>query len=955
MDIHRCRFVPFQPQAINALSFSHRSDPNRSTPKDLKLAIGRENGDIELWNPLHGNWIQERVFRGSVGRTVEQVHWTQDVVLPEEETSRLQLEDGPLRLFSSGGSSSITEWDICSGTPKRHAESNSGDIWCFAAQPQWTESQARNNKSQARATTSQLLAAGCADGSIVLFSTADDDLRFDRLLTRPQGRKSRCICITWRDRNTVVAGFEESVIRVFDARNRQVIRTLTLGKARDAAKPLVWTVKCLPNGTIISGDSGGELKIWDRQYFSLVQRLKTHNADILDIATNTAGTVILSCGVDRRTVAYALQSRPTSSISQTWREVRHRRFHEHDVKALASYESKNLSIAVSGGIDTIPVVLPLQTWDEDYHRSLPHLPQRPQMSVSGESRLMITWWARDLSIWHLPSRLDIPTEANSSSNGDHDRKLLAQIKLEGDEYITAADISATGTLIAVATTAAARLFQIRKIVSTAGRTEVKLRSVELPKTVSGQGANLVAFSPDGHWLCTVRLNNVLSIVRIFSTATTVARVDVHANVIKLDRRRRKVHSQSDHVVARRDRYISVVTFSSDSRLLAVGDLSGAIDTWTLEGFERNISSDAPANGEAVSKPESDGDSSDSESDSEDETSTFTVHGQKWIRTPNGSQLPSLGSAILAIGFKPPSKKLHASKVQESGTMKPVVGSIDHIVDAGMLLAVTINHQVVEFDAINCRLSEWSRRNPRSMLPEQFRKIKDRVMGMWIDHRSSKGIYRLWLYGPSFLYMLNMKHDLNTQSKSRSLVKVGRLGKHIIEAPHGHVLALSKEDDEERSRKKRKRSNFGAGDEMKAEQKYSVNAKIMNLATNRQEDADVVMLSSPESGDEADLYDFHKERHDVHLSQEHHSSPMKDGKREQAINETGPYDLEIDEANPSSWHTFQYRAIFGVKALHETSLDQQSADNEEASPEIVIVERPMYDVDLLPRFKDGRNW
>ena len=70
MDVHRCRFVPYPPSAINALAFSHPSPGSGSgsgrgdLPDDLRLVLGQANGDIEIWNPLNGAWFHEMTFRG---------------------------------------------------------------------------------------------------------------------------------------------------------------------------------------------------------------------------------------------------------------------------------------------------------------------------------------------------------------------------------------------------------------------------------------------------------------------------------------------------------------------------------------------------------------------------------------------------------------------------------------------------------------------------------------------------------------------------------------------------------------------------------------------------------------------------------------------------------------------------------------------------------------------------
>ena len=52
MDIHRCKFSEWMPSAACATVFH---------PELPYLAVGRENGDIELWN-VEEKWFCEIVF-----------------------------------------------------------------------------------------------------------------------------------------------------------------------------------------------------------------------------------------------------------------------------------------------------------------------------------------------------------------------------------------------------------------------------------------------------------------------------------------------------------------------------------------------------------------------------------------------------------------------------------------------------------------------------------------------------------------------------------------------------------------------------------------------------------------------------------------------------------------------------------------------------------------------------
>src|SRR5271168_1784182 len=63
----QCRFVDYQPAKISALAFSHPSNSKQPTPASLLLAVGRSNGDIELWSPLY-EWVHKTVPPLSLAR-----------------------------------------------------------------------------------------------------------------------------------------------------------------------------------------------------------------------------------------------------------------------------------------------------------------------------------------------------------------------------------------------------------------------------------------------------------------------------------------------------------------------------------------------------------------------------------------------------------------------------------------------------------------------------------------------------------------------------------------------------------------------------------------------------------------------------------------------------------------------------------------------------------------------
>ena len=312
--------------------------------------------------------MQETTFRGGKDRSVEGLAWTQE---PDEGEDDDEEEDedargkarrpGRFRLFSIGYSSTVTEWDLASGLPLRHSSGNHDEVWCLAAQPRRRGPRSgkelplrRGGAREVEGFASQNLVAGCADGTLAILSTADDDLRFQRFLHRPTTKKARVLSVAFQSRDVVVAGFADSAIRVYDVRSGSLVRTISLGVGPPGGRReiLVWSVKCLPDGGIVSGDSSGEVRFYDGKSYAQLQRMSGHEADVLDLAVGEDGRTVFSGGMDRRTVVYRLGG----GRNARWAKISGRRYHEHDVKAMAVHEGKGMSVVVSGGNDE-PIAL----------------------------------------------------------------------------------------------------------------------------------------------------------------------------------------------------------------------------------------------------------------------------------------------------------------------------------------------------------------------------------------------------------------------------------------------------------------------------------------------------------------------------------------------------------------------------------------------------------------------
>ena len=295
--------------------------------------------------------MQETILRGGADRSIEGLAWTQDLEDADPDGKPLP---GKLRLFSIGYSTVVTEWDLARGRPLRHSSGNYGQIWCLAAQPQWGGAEVKRTAAPEEAAGDvrgeQQLVVGCADGALVVHSTSDGDLAFAKTLPRPSNKKARALSLAFQGRTRVVAGYSDGAIRIFRTTGRgELLREMAVGATARAkgGSTLVWAVRALDRNCIASGDSTGEIKIWDTRTATLLQRIQSHRADVLDLAVSADGAVLMSAGIDRRTTVYHRNAQDRDH----WIEASHRRIHRNDVKALAAYEAKDISVVVSGGMD----------------------------------------------------------------------------------------------------------------------------------------------------------------------------------------------------------------------------------------------------------------------------------------------------------------------------------------------------------------------------------------------------------------------------------------------------------------------------------------------------------------------------------------------------------------------------------------------------------------------------
>lgn len=351
-----------------------------------------------------------------------------------------------------------------------------------------------------------------------------------------------------------------------------------------------------------------------------------------------------------------------------------------------------------------------------------------------KARFVLSWWENEIRIWHLlnPAQrlLDDPEAAISLRKN---RKFLAQVLVKGDSHISSAAISEDGTLLAAATGSDIKMFQLA-FSNKPHDSQLQIKKVDM--AVAGAAATNVQISPDRQWISWVEEGSKIMVARVRGRETAAGIAYSISRPYKLHRLRRQIPK---HLLlgglGSYDRNITQIAFSPDSRMLAVADLAGYIDTWVLRVPSERVNGTGGEDDEA---------SSGSSGDSSDEgPADITV--DRWVRNPPAALLPKLSAAPAVLSF---------SKARRGG------GDYE-------LLVITTLKQLLLFNPSQGTLSEWSRRNTYLKLPEQFRDTRDQVKGVvW------QGL-RAWIYGISFVSMLDFSRDLDQEmSESRNGQKQG---------------------------------------------------------------------------------------------------------------------------------------------------------------------------------------
>lgn len=191
MAVNLSKLQVWMPSAVHALA---------TRPDSKVVAVGREDGDVELTVPAEGYRVEARV-PGQKGKGLRSLVWIGDRGDGGLQVGSPEVAEAA-RLFGCGLDGTVFEVDVVRLCYKNVRDAYGGSAWCMRP-----------------SSSLSLLAVGCEDGSIRLYSTEEGGLEYRRSFP---STGSRVLSLAWGPGDDVMfAGCADSLIHCVDVATGQ--------------------------------------------------------------------------------------------------------------------------------------------------------------------------------------------------------------------------------------------------------------------------------------------------------------------------------------------------------------------------------------------------------------------------------------------------------------------------------------------------------------------------------------------------------------------------------------------------------------------------------------------------------------------------------------------------------------------------------------------------------------
>ena len=530
VTVHRVRHLDYIPTSVLAIATS-----------SSLVAISRQDGSLEI---LETTFIQDYGASTGGGKT----KWSPHLFPLATIAGSKRAVAHSLAFVGATGDDSHHS-TLVAGSPD-------GTLWTvqFAGQPRQFQSRIASGGGGVfdlttcrddSAHLSSLVAGACQDGSIRIWQLfKNQDTGLVKIQEPPVATLSTTgapvLSVAWRCEkkvgdifHTVIfAGVADGTIRKYYMqlqssdldgsiqclKHKSDLR-MTIESRGRRTPTKIWTMESLTDGSLVTGNSLGQIQIFDTNTGTLLQSVNQTElkADVLRVTVNASQTKIFASGVDSRVVCLERSSATpvTDPSGSGWKFTTAQRPHTHDVKAMAVIQGKVsngstlMEALITGGVDTKLCTYLVSDFAKKRPQVLYPWPSQSPVSSTmigdngGDCRMLSIHRDNKIELY----RLDNEQQASKRQSQDTPKsisELVAEIALETQSNLALSALCPNGKWLAAAN--ATKLFVFRlttdsKIMATGrGSHEEKMdvdiqpEKVALPKPLDQLTVTAIHFS-----------------------------------------------------------------------------------------------------------------------------------------------------------------------------------------------------------------------------------------------------------------------------------------------------------------------------------------------------------------------------------------------------------------------------------------------------------------------------
>ena len=230
-------------------------------------------------------------------------------------------------------------------------------------------------------------------------------------------QESRVLSLAWHENGEyLVIGGMDSALKIIHVCSAICTQRITLNKY-NTISTLLWDVKFIDE-CIVTGNSHGEVQMWDFKRGTLLNTFNHHSADVLTLTIpprDNPSSIVFASGVDSMIVRLSKILAEVDDIAERrWVLSGKIRPHQHDVFSL---HLSSTGMLASGGVDGELVITNANHLSQAYvkYQRFPSL--IPHCKLVKKGNVFLFQDISTLSLWHISHRSSSSCAVSNSIDG----------------------------------------------------------------------------------------------------------------------------------------------------------------------------------------------------------------------------------------------------------------------------------------------------------------------------------------------------------------------------------------------------------------------------------------------------------------------------------------------------------------------------------------------------------